>query len=428
MTRASQKPRTLIVVGGGPKALAIHAKAAALRELGHPVPAVVILEHQGVGAHWRGDAGYTNGKLDLVTKPEKDLGFPYTSRFGTAVDQRIWKYSWQAYKSQRGDYAHWLDSDRPQQKHSDWAEYLRWAAKVSGADVIPGKVTRIEISKDRWAVTYVPNESPLETKQLYATGLVITGPGEARRLDKHQDDHPNISDGKSFWLPGCLDDFATLESGRIAIIGGGDTAAAVAIGLLNTLPRSADVEIDLFIPRGMSLSRGESLGESKWSSDPRGWEKFTIAARQEFLEHTERGVFSLAPKKLLDQAKNVFERPGRVVSARMTGKQVEVALKGETTPQLYRRAIVATGFKPWYFYKFFPDWSLFPFFSRQRLYAEKELLLSKRIRYDLSYDERWEPKLFLPMLAGLRRGPGFPNLGCLGLLSDRILGAYVLPT
>jgi hypothetical protein len=33
------------------------------------------------------------------------------------------------------------------------------------------------------------------------------------------------------------------------------------------------------------------------------------------------------------------------------------------------------------------------------------------------------PKLFLPNLSGLNQGPGFPNLSCLGLLSDRILGA-----
>jgi mycobactin lysine-N-oxygenase len=31
------------------------------------------------------------------------------------------------------------------------------------------------------------------------------------------------------------------------------------------------------------------------------------------------------------------------------------------------------------------------------------------------------PKLFLPNLAGLNQGPGFPNLSCLGLMSDRVL-------
>jgi mycobactin lysine-N-oxygenase len=35
------------------------------------------------------------------------------------------------------------------------------------------------------------------------------------------------------------------------------------------------------------------------------------------------------------------------------------------------------------------------------------------------------PRLHLPILAGLAQGPGFPNLSCLGLLADRVLGAYV---
>src|SRR5262249_44538307 len=35
------------------------------------------------------------------------------------------------------------------------------------------------------------------------------------------------------------------------------------------------------------------------------------------------------------------------------------------------------------------------------------------------------PPLPLPVMAGLAQGPGFPNLSCLGLLSDRILRRYV---
>ena len=42
--------------------------------------------------------------------------------------------------------------------------------------------------------------------------------------------------------------------------------------------------------------------------------------------------------------------------------------------------------------------------------------------HDLALTEVF-PKLFLPGLAGLTQGPGFPNLSCLGLLSDRVLGA-----
>jgi mycobactin lysine-N-oxygenase len=48
--------------------------------------------------------------------------------------------------------------------------------------------------------------------------------------------------------------------------------------------------------------------------------------------------------------------------------------------------------------------------------------LQEAIGYDLAVTGV-APKLFLPNLAGLTQGPGFPNLSCLGLLSDRVLGA-----
>jgi mycobactin lysine-N-oxygenase len=47
--------------------------------------------------------------------------------------------------------------------------------------------------------------------------------------------------------------------------------------------------------------------------------------------------------------------------------------------------------------------------------------LQEAIGYDLAVTDV-APKLFLPNLSGLTQGPGFPNLSCLGLLSDRILG------
>jgi mycobactin lysine-N-oxygenase len=37
------------------------------------------------------------------------------------------------------------------------------------------------------------------------------------------------------------------------------------------------------------------------------------------------------------------------------------------------------------------------------------------------------PRLHLPVLAGVAQGPGFPNLSCLGLLADRVLGPYTVP-
>jgi mycobactin lysine-N-oxygenase len=53
--------------------------------------------------------------------------------------------------------------------------------------------------------------------------------------------------------------------------------------------------------------------------------------------------------------------------------------------------------------------------------------IQEAIGYDLSVNDV-EPKLFLPGLAGLTQGPGFPNLSCLGRLSDRVLGSDIFST
>jgi len=50
--------------------------------------------------------------------------------------------------------------------------------------------------------------------------------------------------------------------------------------------------------------------------------------------------------------------------------------------------------------------------------------LERRIEADLSV-AGLRPPLHLPVVAGLAQGPGFPNLSCLGLLSDRVLRRYV---
>jgi mycobactin lysine-N-oxygenase len=51
-------------------------------------------------------------------------------------------------------------------------------------------------------------------------------------------------------------------------------------------------------------------------------------------------------------------------------------------------------------------------------------MLERQIDVDLSIAGLYPP-LHVPLLAGLSQGPGFPNLSCLGLLSDRILRRYV---
>src|SRR5579875_1871531 len=70
---------TLLVLGAGPKGIAIAAKNAMMRQLGYAVPRVIVVDRQGVAAHWSGDFGFTDGKQPLGTRPEKDIGYPYAS-------------------------------------------------------------------------------------------------------------------------------------------------------------------------------------------------------------------------------------------------------------------------------------------------------------------------------------------------------------
>ena len=59
-TRAS--PPTSLVLGAGPKAVAIAAKRHLLAKLGYPAPYIRIIDRQGVATHWTGKAGYMDGR------------------------------------------------------------------------------------------------------------------------------------------------------------------------------------------------------------------------------------------------------------------------------------------------------------------------------------------------------------------------------
>lgn len=87
--------KTLCIVGGGPKAAAIVARAVTLRRLGAVVPDTIVIEKEDIGAAWSGSAGFSNGTLTLCSPGEKDVGFPYSdimtspSRRGVARDIHI---------------------------------------------------------------------------------------------------------------------------------------------------------------------------------------------------------------------------------------------------------------------------------------------------------------------------------------------------
>jgi hypothetical protein len=73
---AAEMPKTIAVVGAGPKAAAIATKAWALRSAGIKDVDVIVFDPEGPGAAWDGRHGYTDGQQLLCTPPERDLGFP----------------------------------------------------------------------------------------------------------------------------------------------------------------------------------------------------------------------------------------------------------------------------------------------------------------------------------------------------------------
>jgi mycobactin lysine-N-oxygenase len=93
-------PARIAIVGAGPKAAAIAAKAAALDAAGYDAPAVTIFEPAPLAAAWRGEHGYTDGDQPLCTPAERDLGFPYDAlTFGRRVaEEMLASFGWQRFK------------------------------------------------------------------------------------------------------------------------------------------------------------------------------------------------------------------------------------------------------------------------------------------------------------------------------------------
>lgn len=430
--------RTLLIVGAGPKALAIHLKANVLRELRRDAPDVVIIEKEKdqIGANWCGSVGYTDGKRELITPPEKDLGFPYRSRFGDEVDQRMARYSWQAFQISMRKFAGWIDHHRPRISHADLAAYLRWVADESRADIRWGHVKGgIRCEGNEWVVPYYPH-GQRDPVTLRASGLVITGPGKPRDLPGRQHNHPSILNSETFWLPGVIRNLQTMREGDIAVVGSGDTAASAVVTLLDILPNPGAVRIHLFSKTGLIFSRSYSIGEVRWSTDPTDWHSISEPARQEFIKRTERAVFSDVLKSRIDAADNVVTRAGLVYHAEMKANKVRLTVNDGThlkiLPERYKRVVIATGFKRWSFQHWFDDEKQFgepeSGLAHEKYDNEKERMISSSIGSDLSYsnEDGWPTsKLYLPMLAGLKCGPGFPTLGCLGLLSDRVIESHL---
>jgi mycobactin lysine-N-oxygenase len=407
---------TLAVVGAGAKAVAVAAKASELRDMGVDVPDVVAVERTAVAANWQAVGGWTDGQHRLGTGPEKDVGFPYRSslvpRRNAELDERMTRHSWQAYLVATGQFAEWIDRGRPAPTHRRWSQYLRWVADNVGMTVIPGEVQRISTDGQRWAL-HTPEDA------VHADAVMITGPGQAERSILPGD--ARVLSIAQFWQQAAAQELISAE--RVAVVGGGETAAS----MLNELFRHRVSTITVISPQVTLFTRGESFFENTLFSDPTYWGGLTLAERRDAMARTDRGVFSARVQDELLADDRIRHLRGRVAHAVARDERIRLTLNTERggerleTVHGFDLVIDGSGADALWFV---------PLFSQEALDLLELGLggplssdaLQEAIGHDLAVVDV-TPKLFLPGLSGLNQGPGFPNLSCLGLLSDRVLGA-----
>ncbi len=405
---------TLAVVGAGPKGIAIAAKARAVAAAGLTAPRVVLVERGAVAGNWSWRQGYTSGLLPLGTPAEKDVGFPYTDSWGAAspaVTAAMAGYSWQRYLIARGAYADWVDRGRLRPTHRQWSGYLRDVAERAEADIVAGEVAGLEAVDGRWRLALEEGEA------VWADGVVFTGAGPPVTVPGQPPQHQRVFDGRSYWLAERA--LAAEVAQNVCVIGNGETAASVVISLLARSHKRSTV--DVVTSRGVLYSRGESYEENRFYSDPGDWPYLAEAHRREFLERTDRGVFSSQAEAVLNASHGFRTLAGRAVRIEAGQRQVVVTIEygRERERVAYDVVVVAIGFQTHWFERLLGDQA-----RGQLAAALAGEELERRIDIDLSI-AGLSPPLHLPMVAGLAHGPGFPNLSCLGLLSDRVLRRYV---
>ena len=406
----------LAILGAGAKAIAVAAKASVLRDMDVDAPEVIAVERIGVAANWQASGGWTDGAHRLGTSPEKDVGFPYRSalvpRRNAELDERMTRYSWQSYLIATASFAEWIDRGRPAPTHRKWSQYLSWVADQVGLEVVHGEVERLAVDGDRWALH--THETTVR-----ADALMITGPGQAEK--SLLPGNPRMLSIAQFWDRAAGHDRITAE--RVAVIGGGETAAS----MLNELFRHRVSTITVISPQVTLFTRGESFFENSLFSDPTDWTALTLAERRDALARTDRGVFSANVQEALLADDRIRHLRGRVAHAVGRDGQIRLTLStnrgAENLETVHGFDLVIDGSGAdalWFTSLFGQDvLDLLELGLGGPLTADS---LQEAIGYDLAV-AHVAPKLFLPNLSGLTQGPGFPNLSCLGLLSDRVLGS-----
>ena len=425
----------IAVIGAGPKAAALAAKAEALRSAGLGDVRITIFEHQAIGANWTGEYGYTDGEQELCTLAEKDVAFPDKSLYGRDVNLRMAEFSWANYlrHTSPSAYHEWVDDGRRPEPHGTFAEYLAWVIAKTNVRVIPEKVVELVAIGSKWGIVtdYSRQTSQAHRLEPY-DAVVVTGPGEPNESLK-VDEEPGLTlpagrifNGKDFWqrLPEVQALIAQLQldpdKGPIVVAGSGGTGAAVLAWLVANGAKK--LTLQLISEMASIYTRLDSPFENRLFSDESLWPALTKPKQDEFFDRTNRGVvWDKVTAVLAAAKKNLQYAYGRADTKLMTAANgFQVKVTGTHGPLWLSPALFvdATGFNRWWFLDLLR--SSVPSGKPPSAWEED-------VGYNLQLQSGpWStlPPLHAPMCAK-RQGPGFGSLMVLGAMSDRILEKYV---
>jgi mycobactin lysine-N-oxygenase len=415
----------LIIVGAGAKAAAIATKVHIANTLGIAQVEIKVIEGTEVAASWKGRNGMTSGEEPLAVTPIKDIGFPYQSHIefgeaGEAIDAALAQFTWQQYMISRRRYARWVDAGSPAVRHRDYGEYLTWVLSRAseGVEHLAGRVTQVRLDEggERWVVE-VEEDGGSSTHA--GAALVLTGPGIHRAVP-HE---PAVAD-RVFHCDSKREEFARIPSGQrcdVAIVGGGESALSATMFLRGLRP---ECRYTIYTPM-LPMSRGESFLENRVFSNPDAveWGALDEQTRRDFVKHSDRGVFdppSLAAIAYDDRCRFVT---GRVTDVGAAGEGVRLEYESPEGLATSEHDFVAncTGFDLLAQLR-----TLFPATTREAIERASGPLWDRPAGSEVPIGRSLElvgmrPRLHIPGLAGLSQGPGFANLGALGLLSNRLL-------
>jgi mycobactin lysine-N-oxygenase len=415
----------LIVVGAGAKASGIATKIHACNRIGLGPLTMKVVEGVEPAASWLGRNGMTSGEEPLAVTPIKDVGFPYQSHrefgeAGEAIDAETMGFSWQRYMIGKRDYARWIDAGSPSVRHRDYGAYLQWVLSraTEGVSHVRGRVVAVWLADGRWQVDVAEADG---TTRHEAGALVLTGPGVHRSFPHEEAIAPRV-----FHCDSRREEFARLPEERevdVGVVGGGESALSCVMFLRGFRPHARCTVYTPMLP----MSRGESFLENRVFSNPDvvEWEALDPQTRRDFVKHSDRGVFDPPSLKAI-----AFEDRARFVTGRVT--DVAAAAGGEAVRLEYEAPEGLGGRE----HEYVVNCTGFDLLAQLRTLFAPEL----RAEIEAEVGPLWErpagteipigrhlelrglsPRLQIPGLAGLSQGPGFANLGALGLLANRVL-------